>query len=100
MARRIAVILLALLASCATPGKTPDVMLLGEQHDAPLHQRLHREAIEALVARGTLAAIAIEMAEQGHSTAAVARDADEATVKAVLGWKEDGWPWPAYGPAL
>jgi hypothetical protein len=49
--------------------------LLGEQHDAATHQEMHRRAIEALGARGALAAVALEMAEQGRSTAGLRRDA-------------------------
>ena len=33
-----------------------DVLLLGEQHDAPAHQELEREAVQTLAARGQLAA--------------------------------------------
>lgn len=77
--------LCALLQACATyPGDVEqrvdallptDVILLGEQHDAPDHQRLQREVVLNLARRGQLAALAIEMAEQGRSTAALARDA-------------------------
>ena len=43
-----------------------DALLLGEQHDAAEHQAIERETVEALAARGRLAALAIEMAEEGH----------------------------------
>lgn len=49
-----------------------DALLLGEQHDAPEHHAIERETVEALVARGHLAALALEMAEEGRSTAALA----------------------------
>ena len=77
-----------------------DVLLIGEQHDAPSHQRFHREVIDNLAAQGRLAAVAIEMAEQGVSTATLPRDASESAVQAALRWQDTGWPWQAYGPAL
>ena len=101
---------LALLgAGCATrpPAASPapllallpaDVLLLGEQHDAPDHQRLEREAVQALAARGQLAGLVLEMAERGHSTAGLPRDASEAQVRQALQWNDAAWPWKAYGP--
>jgi len=77
-----------------------DVILLGEQHDAPEHQRIHREVIEALAARGTLAAVALEMAPEGGSTAGLARDASESAVQAALRWGDSSWPWALYAPAV
>ena len=52
-----------------------DVLLLGEQHDAPDHQRLQRETVAWLASRGQLAALVMEMAERGHSTQGLPRDA-------------------------
>lgn len=110
MARRINATLLLLLAGCAAPAMPiedrvaallpADVILLGEQHDAGEHQRLHRRVIELLSARGALGAVALEMANAGRSTAALPADASEATVRAALAWDEAGWPWPAYAPAV
>ena len=77
-----------------------DVLLLGEQHDAPDHQRLQREAVQALAARGQLGAVVMEMAEQGHGTAGLPRDATESQVQAALEWKDTAWPWQAYGPVV
>lgn len=77
-----------------------DALLLGEQHDAPDHQRIAREVVQQLAARGQLAALALEMAEQGRSTAALARDAGEAEVRAALQWDAAAWPWAAYGPSV
>jgi uncharacterized iron-regulated protein len=77
-----------------------DVLLLGEQHDAPEHQRIQREAVEMLASRQQLAAVVIEMAEQGTGTAGLSRDASEAAVQTALRWESEGWPWPTYGPAL
>ena len=75
-----------------------DVLLLGEQHDAPDHQRLQRDTVQWLAARGRLAVVVLEMAERGHSTAALARDATEAQVQSALQWNDAAWPWSAYGP--
>ena len=92
-AARLSVLLCSVaLAGCAIPGRidltaTPvsdvaqrvqallplDALLLGEQHDAPDHQRIHREVIEALAARGALAGVVLEMAMQGNSTASLVR---------------------------
>lgn len=80
-----------------------DAILLGEQHDAPDHQRIHLEAVSALAAHGPhghLAALVLEMAEQGHNTAALPRNASAADVQAALAWNDAGWPWTAYGPAI
>ncbi len=77
-----------------------DALLLGEQHDVPEHQRLHRDTVQALAARGQLAAVALEMADQGASTQGLPRDADEAAVRQALRWNEAGWPWAAYGPTV
>lgn len=102
---------LALLgaAGCATPAPLgadgqarlatllpTDVLLLGEQHDAPAHQQLQRQAVQWLAARGELAALALEMAEQGRSTAGLPRDASEADVQRALAWRDAGWPWKTY----
>lgn len=100
MGCRIHAIALLLLAACASPQGTPDAILLGEQHDAPAHQDMQRQMIETLAARGALAAVALEMAEQGRSTVGLPRNADEAGVKAALAWDEAGWPWPPYAPAV
>jgi uncharacterized iron-regulated protein len=99
---RIVAIVMFLLAGCASlrPVPTPDILLLGEQHDAPEHQQLHRQAIQALAGQGRLAAVALEMAEQGTSTASLPADASEGTVREVLRWDDSAWPWQAYGPAV
>ena len=106
---------LALLgaAGCATPAPLgadgqarlatllpADVLLLGEQHDAPAHQQLQRQAVQWLAARGALAALALEMAEQGRSTAGLPRDASEADVQRALAWRDAGWPWNTYRPVV
>ncbi|MBI2771704.1 MAG: ChaN family lipoprotein [Burkholderiales bacterium] len=107
MNRLLAVIALCTLAACAAPPAVPEAaqstsaaLLIGEQHDAPEHQLFHREAIQALAERGVLAAVALEMAEQGASTAGLAAQASEEQVRQALRWNEQGWPWASYGPAV
>ena len=46
-----------------------DVVLLGEQHDAKEHQLIHSQVIALLAERGLLAAVALEMADTGVTTA-------------------------------
>ena len=53
------------------------VLLLGEQHDAPEHQAIHQRTVSTLAARGQLAALVLEMAN-GGSTAGLAATASEA----------------------
>ena len=77
-----------------------DVLLLGEQHDAPDHQRLQRETVVWLAARGQLTAVVMEMAERGHSTQGLPHDASEAQAQAALQWDNTAWPWQAYGPVV
>lgn len=106
--------LAALLSACASPTPTPrelpallahtlptPLLLVGEQHDAAEHQRLHRDLVQAIATRGKLAAVVLEMAEAGRDTRGLAREADEAAVRAALGWDEKhNWPWPIYGPVV
>jgi uncharacterized iron-regulated protein len=77
-----------------------DALLLGEQHDAPDHQRIERELVQALAERDELVALAVEMAEQGRTTAALGRTASEDEVRTALQWRSKEWPWAAYGPAV
>jgi len=112
MGYRFTAAMLLILAGCAAPIATPpidasvaallpaDALLVGEQHDAPAHQALQRRLVEALAARGSLAALALEMAPQGGSTQGLPRDADEAAVKSALSWDDDAWRWASYGPAV
>jgi uncharacterized iron-regulated protein len=99
----------ALLWGCASvpnvdqrvqPLLPADAILLGEQHDAPEHQQIHRQVIENLASHGQLAAVALEMAEQGHDTRTLPRDASPEQVQTALQWDDAGWPWAAYGPAV
>ena len=77
-----------------------DVLLLGEQHDAPDHQHIEQQVIALLSSRGLLAALALEMAESGVSTATLTPGATEEQVRQALKWNDKGWPWAAYGPAV
>lgn len=77
-----------------------DALLLGEQHDAPEHHAIERETVEALAARGRLAALALEMAEEGNGTAHLPAAATEAQVRTALSWNDKAWPWADYGPAV
>jgi uncharacterized iron-regulated protein len=84
------------LAGCASG----EALLLGEQHDAPDHRKVQREWVERLAARDRLAALALEMADQGVSTAALPPTADEAQVREALRWSEQSWPWEVYAPVV
>lgn len=77
-----------------------DVLLLGEQHDAPAHHVLERKAVETLAERARLAALAIEMAEEGRDTAGLPPTATESQVRAALHWDETAWPWADYGAVV
>ena len=77
-----------------------DALLIGEQHDAPAHQQLQRALVESLARRGQLAALVLEMAERGTSTAPLARDASPDQVRAALRWNTAGWPWERYAPVV
>ncbi|WP_427914312.1 ChaN family lipoprotein [Ramlibacter sp. MMS24-I3-19] len=98
--------LLAIAAGCAATGPSvdkllpADLLLVGEQHDDAGHQVRHRDLVQALAVRDKLAAVAIEMAEQGSSTAGLPREADDSTVRASLRWDEAAWPWQPYAPAI
>jgi uncharacterized iron-regulated protein len=77
-----------------------DVLLLGEQHDAAEHQQIQQQVTAILAARGLLAAVALEMADAGVSTATLQPGATEAQVRRALAWNDQAWPWQAYGPAV
>ena len=76
------------------------LILLGEQHDAADHQDIHRQVIEFLAVRGQLAAVALEMADAGTSTASLKSNSTQLQVQAALGWNNKSWPWQTYGPAV
>ena len=95
---RFAAALLLALAACASPPPPPlpdaQVLIFGEQHDQPDHQRQTAQAVRRLADQGRLAALVIEMAERGRSTTSLPHDADAARVRAALAWS--GWEWPVY----
>ena len=77
-----------------------DVLLIGEQHDAKEHHQIEQEVVSSLAARSLLAAVALEMAEIGVSTAKLKPSATEEQTRRALSWDDQAWPWQAYGPAV
>jgi uncharacterized iron-regulated protein len=77
-----------------------DALLIGEQHDAAEHQQIEQQVVAHLAGRGLLAAVAIEMADAGASTAKLKPTATEQQVQNALKWNDKGWPWAVYGPAV
>lgn len=104
MRLRFAFLALAWLALAAQASLPPppeaDAILVGEQHDAAAHPGLQRDWVERLAGAGRLAALALEMAEQGASTSGLAPAASEAEVRQALRWDDAAWPWERYGPAV
>jgi len=103
--RRLLALTVLLLAGCAAPARLPpawpgslaqllpaDVLLLGEQHDAPAHQTMERAAVQWLAASGRLSALVIEMADAGRSTAGLAPGAGAAQGRGAPGRGERLWP--------
>lgn len=103
----------AALLACANVARLPpgwpstletllptDVLLLGEQHDAPEHQAMQRAAVQWLAERGVLASVVMEMAPAGGSTAPLAASANQAQVRAALQWDERLWPWKSYSAVV
>ena len=78
----------------------PAALLLGEQHDAAEHQQWERETLQVLMERQQLAAVVLEMADQGLSTQGLPATASEAQVQQALQWNAQAWPWHSYGPAV
>jgi uncharacterized iron-regulated protein len=76
------------------------VLLVGEQHDAPGHPAAQRRIVDALVPQARLAALVLEMSEQGASTAHLPATATEAEVRQALRWNNEAWPWERYAPAV
>ena len=107
----------AVLAGCVTPvaglsdlqritlperlaPKTATVLMLGEQHDAPVHQQLQRLTVQQLSAQQRLGAVVLEMADRGYSTETLPADASESAVQTALNWRDNAWPWASYGPVV
>ncbi len=82
------------------PAPLLEVLLLGEQHDAPEHQAWERDTVQALARQQRLAAVVLEMAHSGHSTRALAKAASEAEVQEALDWQAAGWDWAPYAPVV
>ncbi|MGI9217872.1 MAG: ChaN family lipoprotein [Hydrogenophaga sp.] len=101
-----------LLAGCTTATPAPDLsgllptplLLLGEQHDAPDHQRLQRQTLRQLAERGQLAALVLEMVERDRQTSGLPPDASETRVREALDWTGEqnagAWSWAVYGPLV
>jgi uncharacterized iron-regulated protein len=94
---RLTVLFLSILLGACASLPAP-VLIFGEQHDQPDQQRQVADTVQALAARGQLSAVVLEMAERGHDTRHLARDADEEQARAALAWT--GWPWPAYAAVV
>ena len=77
-----------------------DVLLVGEQHDAAEHQQIEQQVVASLAQRGVLAAVALEMADAGTSTARLHPSSSDEQVRLALRWNDNAWPWSAYGPAV
>ncbi|MDB5966705.1 MAG: putative iron-regulated protein [Polaromonas sp.] len=77
-----------------------EVLILGEQHDAQQHQEIEQQVVALLASRGVLAALVLEMADTGASTASLRSSSTEQQVQSALKWDDRGWPWAAYGPAV
>jgi len=88
------------VSEALAPWLPTDLLLLGEQHDAPAHQQQERAVVQALAQRGVLAAVVLEMADTGHSTQALGAQASAAQVREALHWNDAAWPWAAYGPVV
>lgn len=91
---------LSACASAPLPPASARVVIFGEQHDQVDQQRQVARTVQALAAEGRLLAVVLEMADQGHSTASLPAQADEAEVRRALGWEDRGWPWVQYGPVV
>lgn len=87
-------------ASPAGADATPDILLIGETHDAAGQPELVVAQLQRLAARGRLAAVALEMAPLGATTVALTPDADDAALRRALRWDERAWPWARYAPVV
>ena len=77
-----------------------DVLILGEQHNAPEHQAIAQQVIEYLAVRGLLGAVVIEMADANRDTSELTSKAEQEDISFALRWKDRTWPWRAYGPVV
>ena len=102
-------LLTAALGGCASSAvqpaaqrsaQPPQVLLLGEQHDAAEHQQWQHDTVAQSAARQQLSAVVLEMADAGHSTHSLPTSASEAEAQTALQWNDKGWPWKHYGPTV
>lgn len=77
-----------------------ELVLLGEQHDAPEHQELTRLSVERLASKKQLSALLLEMADHGLTTEGLPIESSESVVRERLQWNDSGWPWRQYGPIV
>lgn len=77
-----------------------ELVLLGEQHDAPEHQELTRLSVESLASKKQLSALLLEMADHGLTTEGLPIESSESVVRERLQWNDSGWPWRQYGPTV
>ena len=88
----------ALLGAALNALPAAQLLLLGEQHDAPSHQQIATELVRSLAAQGQLAALVMEMLPTGRSSRGLAAGSSEQAVRQSLGWDDRAWAWQAYGP--
>lgn len=84
----------------ASVGLVGRAVLIGEQHDAPDHHAQQHRMLAQLLAQNRLAALLLEMADDGVSTAHLLPSATEAQVQAALQWHEAAWPWGNYSKSI
>ncbi len=80
-----------------------DYVILGENHDNPIHHDLQLATLEALHARGWLKLLALEMLTPSQQVSADKLISDGITdlgqIYKELNW-DDGWDWALYGPIV
>ena len=80
------------------------IIALGEQHDQVAHHEWEAQTVTLLAAQQRLAALVIEMAPAGGSTAGMPQTATDDEVQQALQWQAGGagggWPWKDYGPMV
>ena len=80
------------------------IIALGEQHDQIAHHEWEAQTVKRLAAQQRLAALVIEMAPAGGSTAGLPQTATDEEVQQALQWQSggagSGWPWKDYGPMV
>lgn len=77
-----------------------ELVLLGEQHDAPEHQELARLSVKSLASKQKLSALLLEMVDSGLTTEGLPIASSESLVRERLQWNDSGWPWSQYGPIV